>query len=203
MSIKNYIFDFGQVVVHFELEYMTAAYIKNKADIELAAGVIFDRLYWDRLDEGTISDDEVRAEIRRRLPERLHSAAMSVYDNWYRNIPFIEGVPELMRELKANGSRVYILSNISKQFAEGYKDVPELRELIDGLDGAVFSAPIGLIKPNAEIFGHLLNRYALLPDECLFIDDNAKNIRGAEAVGINAYLFDGNVDALAEFIKNK
>ena len=49
-----------------------------------------------------------------------------------------------------------------------------------------------MVKPNKEIFEHLLGKYNLNADECLFIDDSEKNIEGAKALGINGYLFDGN-----------
>lgn len=198
----NYIFDFGQVIVHFDLDYMTGAYIDNKADIDLAKDVIFDRLYWDRLDGGTIADSEVRQEICRRLPERLHESALLTYDNWFRNLPFIEGMPEIIRDLKARGDKVYLLSNISERFADEYKSVPPLCELLSLFDGLVFSAPIGLVKPHSDIFRHLLDTYSLSPEDCLFIDDRADNIEGGEAVGIKGYLFDGDSARFREFIFN-
>lgn len=33
--IKNVVFDFGQVLVHFEPEYMTGCYIEDKKDAKL------------------------------------------------------------------------------------------------------------------------------------------------------------------------
>ena len=69
--IKNYIFDFGKVLVEFEPENLTSVYIKNTEDLKIVSEVVFDRLYWDRLDNGTISDDEVINAIRNRLPEHL------------------------------------------------------------------------------------------------------------------------------------
>ena len=97
LRYKNYIFDFGKVIVEFEPEIMMAPYITDKADRELAGDVIFDRLYWDRLDGGIITDSEVVAAIRERLPERLGDAGVEVYQNWYRHLPFIEGVRELIK----------------------------------------------------------------------------------------------------------
>ena len=56
---KNYIFDFGMVIVNFNPDYMTKQYIKDEKDREVAKEVIFDRLYWDKLDKGTITDEEL------------------------------------------------------------------------------------------------------------------------------------------------
>ncbi len=78
MTYKNVIFDFGQVMVRFEPKYMTEQYIKGE-DAELVSRVVFDRLYWDKLDSGDISDSEVIAACRERLPERLWETAETVY----------------------------------------------------------------------------------------------------------------------------
>lgn len=194
--IKNYIFDFGQVIVKFDTHFMTSVYIKETKDIEKVEQVVFDRLYWDKLDAGTITDDEVKAGICSRLPEELHKSACLVYDNWYYNLPFINGIVELLSGIKANGGKLYLLSNISEGFAENYKNVMALKSLFEIFDGLVFSAPIGLTKPDKEIFDYVLAKYNLNPQETVFIDDNINNILGARASGIKGYLFDGNISKL-------
>ena len=73
--IKNVIFDFGQVLVHFEPEYMVRQYVTDEDDVKLLSQVIFDRLYWDRLDLGTITDEETIKLCRERLPQRLWAVA--------------------------------------------------------------------------------------------------------------------------------
>ena len=194
--LKNYIFDFGQVIVHFDTAYMTSLYIKDSEQQKIAEDVIFDRLYWDKLDAGTITDEEVKAEVCKRLPEDISQNACKVYDNWHKNLPFIDGMVDIIKKIKQNGGKLFLLSNISKGFAEKYNEVPQLKELFDLFDGLVFSAPIGLTKPNADIFNHLLTKYNLIAEESIFIDDNKNNILGAEKVGINGYLFDGNSEKL-------
>ena len=196
--VENYIFDFGMVLVRFDTEYMTKQYIKDTDDCALVKEVVFDRLYWDRLDDGTITDSEVKEGIKSRLPQRLWDGALKVYDNWYFNLPFIDGMVDLVKQIKASSKKLYILSNISKGFAENYKNVPELEELFSLFDGLVFSAPLGMVKPNAEIFEYLLNKYKLDRAETAFIDDSEKNINGARAVGIKGILFDGDVQKLKD-----
>ncbi len=191
--IKNVVFDFGQVLVHFEPEYMTGRYIKNKEDVELVKDIVFDRLYWDRLDEGTISDKEVIERVCSRLPDRLHEAATKIYDNWLYNLPEIEGMRELVSYIKERyGVKTFILSNISKTFAEHSDEIP----IIEEIDNCVFSAICGFVKPSREIFEHLCTKYSLLPEETVFIDDSEKNCEGAENFGIRTFLFKKNVNEL-------
>ena len=44
-------------------------------------------------------------------------------------------------------------------------------------------------KPFPEIYELLISRYNISRDEALFIDDNAKNIKGCESVGIKGIHF--------------
>ena len=195
-TIKNYIFDFGKVLVHFEPDYMTAACVKDPALAAQIAPVVFDRLYWDPLDWGGITDEALKDACHARLPEHLHALADEVYDTWQAHLPFIEGMPRLVRDIKAGGGKLYLLSNVSIGFAQKWHTVPQLAELFSLFDGLVFSGPLGIIKPSREIFQHLLDTYGLKGEETVFIDDNEKNIAGAKNAGIHAYLFDGDPDKL-------
>lgn len=198
---KNYIFDFGQVIVKFDTKYMTSVYISDQEDICLVEKVVFDRIYWDKLDAGTITDEEVKEGIKSRLPERLQVKACTVYDNWYHNLPFVDGIQELLCKIKSKGGRLFLLSNISKGFAGNYIHISKIKELFDMFDGLVFSAPIGMTKPSKEIFNYVINKYNLKADETVFIDDNENNILGAQNAGLSAFLFNcDSVKALEDYI---
>ena len=124
--INNVIFDFGQVLVRFEPEYMCRAYADEK-DVPLLSEVLFDRLYWDRLDAGTISDGELLRDAKKRLPEALHETAEKIYFNWIYNLPEIEGMNALVAHVKNDlGARVFLLSNISTYFADHAHEKREL-----------------------------------------------------------------------------
>ena len=193
---KNYIFDFGKVIVHYDTMYMTKAYISDPEAATLVSSVIFDRLYWDPLDDGTITDEALKEACHARLPKHLHQLADAAYDNWFFHLPLISGMPELIADIKKSGGKLYLLSNISIGFAEQYHKVPEFKQLFSLFDGLVFSGPLGIVKPSPEIFHHLMDQHGLLAEECIFIDDSEKNIAGAEAVGIQGYLFDGDAAKL-------
>ena len=130
--IKNIIFDFGQVLVHFEPRYMVGKYVDDPVEAALLAHIAFDRKYWDRLDAGTITDAEVVADIRSRVPAHLHGAVEQIYYNWIYNIPEVEGMRELILHVKeTHGAPVYVLSNISAYFASHAHEIPIL-DLVDG-----------------------------------------------------------------------
>lgn len=197
--IKNYIFDFGNVLALFDGEEMTER-ILGKQYVSDIAPVVFDRLYWDRLDDGTITDSEVKAAFAKRLDGGLYEKACTVYDTWVDNLTPIEGMPELVHDIKKSGGKLYILSNISTGFAQSYKRNPWVSELFSLFDGLMFSAVEGLCKPGQEVFRHILTKYGLSKEESLFIDDNRGNIDGAKGAGIGTYLFDGDAQRLRKFI---
>ncbi len=197
--IKNVIFDYGQVLVRFEPLYMVNKYVKNEGDAKLLSEAVFDRLYWDALDSGTMEDEEALALIKERVPRSLHSKVDEIYWNWIYNLPDIEGMEELILRLKTqHGVGLYLLSNISRYFSRHAHE----KRVISHFDGVVFSADCALVKPSREIFEHLCRTYSLVPEECIFIDDNKKNTDGALAFGINAYLFDGDAGKLSKFLDN-
>ncbi len=195
--IKNVIFDFGQVMIKYHPHLMTAKYVDNDTDERLISEVLFDRLYWDRLDDGTITDGEIIEAARARLPERLHGILPTVYYNWIYNLPEVEGMCALVAELRGRGGvGVYLLSNISEYFADNAGEIRALRHF----DRCFFSAKMGMTKPSPEIFEKVCRELGISPSETMFIDDSAKNIEGAERAGLVGYLFDGDAGRLSRYL---
>ena len=201
--IKNYIFDLGNVIAGYDPYVFTAKYINGEENIKNIAEIVFDRTYWNKLDLGTITDKEVKEGIAGRVPEKLKASALMVYDNWMNDLIPIKGIKEIISDLKDKGYKLYLLSNISIGFAESYKNIGWIKEILDLFDALVFSGPIGKVKPDAEIFHYLLDKYDLKAEECFFIDDSIINIEGAEKVGIKGYLFDSDVEKLREYLNLK
>ena len=196
--IRNLIFDFGQVLARFEPDEMIKPYLSDPADRETVARVAFDRCYWDRLDNGTMSEEEAADLIAPSLPERLRGPMRQTMLNWYYHRPPIKGMEELIDRTRRDfGVSVYLLSNISRNFAAHADLYPVLRKM----DGRVFSAEVGLTKPDPAIFEYTLRKFGLNPIETLFIDDAPRNLVGAATLGIRGYRFDGDVARLETFLR--
>jgi putative hydrolase of the HAD superfamily len=195
--IKNVVFDFGQVLIKYDPDYMASKFVDNSEDLRLLSDVLFDRLYWDKLDDATITDEQVVAFSCERLPERLHEACRKAYYNWIYNLPPIEGMWELVRKIKRKyGVKTFVLSNVGTYLS----DNRDAFEIFSEMEKCIFSAEVGHIKPNRDMFEYLTKTCNILPEETVFIDDNAKNIAGAEAFGIKGYLFDGDAHRLEEYL---
>ncbi len=198
--IKNVVFDFGQVLIHYEPWDMTAKYLTDPEEIRLVSEVLFDRKYWDRLDWGDLPEEEMFSDVYTRLPAHLHQSAREVYLNWIYNIPEMEGMRELIAYLKETyGVKLYLLSNISEYFVKHQEEIPILKEL----DGCVLSAQCHLAKPDARIFRHLCDTFALLPEETVFVDDSPVNVEAAIRFGIDTFCFSGDVAALKQWLDEK
>jgi HAD superfamily hydrolase (TIGR01509 family) len=195
--MKHIVFDCGQVLLRFDPAYMVGLCVTDPADAALLEEVVFDRLYWDKLDAGTITNEETMEAVKTRIPPRLWDVAHRIFYNWIYTLPEIEGMRELILHIKETyGVSTYLLSNISHYFADHAPEIPMLALI----DHCVFSARVGMVKPHEDIYRYLCREYGLTPADTLFIDDRADNVEAAEAVGIRGYLFDGDAARLRAYL---
>ena len=89
--------------------------------------------------------------------------------------------------VRYTGIRLAVLSNAPVSMGE-YVRRQQWARLFDRI---VISGEIGLIKPDAAIFAHLLRDLAAPADRVAFTDDLPENIAGAEAAGIRGIVFRG------------
>ena len=198
--MKHMIFDFGNVLARFYPEELTAAAVPEKVVANAVCDIVFDRLYWDKLDDGSMREEDIKDAIRSRVAPEHYAAACAVIDGWVKNLVPVDGMPQLIADVKARGSQIYLLSNISPCFADEYKKNPWIAQLFTLFDGLVFSGSVGLTKPHKDIYLHLLDRYNLKAEECIFVDDNVKNVETANILGIKGILFDGDVEHLRSML---
>lgn len=195
--IKNIIFDCGRVIMQYDEHYISSFFTDNEQDTALLATVAMHRKYWNAFDEGTLTEEEYLREVKKELPERLHSAVEKLCAEWTSHMPPVPGIEEVIKEIKASGRGLYLLSNFNSRLRGELHLAPSLL-LFDGL---VISGEVGLVKPNADIYEHLLRTYGLDASECIFVDDRADNLEAGEKLGIKSYLFDGDAAKLRTYLK--
>lgn len=197
---KNYIFDFGNVLADFDTVKLTLAEVDGEEGARNIEKVVFDRKYWDKLDSGTITDEEIKSDIKTRLNPSDYRYALRVYDNWVYNLKPFDGMLDLIKELKSRDKKLYLLSNIAKDFREKYLKNKEISEMLSLFDGLVLSGEIGMVKPDGKIFDYLFKKYNINPKESVFVDDNILNIEGAKRAGLNICLYKLNINDLKKEI---
>lgn len=182
--IRNLVFDLGNVLARFAPREFVPLEVPDPQAAAALYHALFESGLWYRLDEGTLDDAGALRELGRQLPQYRHLAArlLAVWDKYLTPIPEME---PLLRELRAKGYKLYLLSNASKRFYQYRSQLPALRLL----DGFVISADYRVAKPQARIYEILCQRYALQPGECLFTDDLPQNVQAAQAAGWQAVPF--------------
>ncbi len=185
--IRNIVFDVGGVLLRFDGRLFARPYVKDDTDAELLDAALFSSPFWLLLDAGAISEETMERIAADTLPERLRSALHECFAGWHNRQPVIAETNELAIRLHEKGYGCYILSNAGTRFSRLKDRIPSL----PCMDGWVASAFERIMKPDPAIYLTLCERYGLRPEECLFVDDNIANVRGAEVAGMMGHLFVG------------
>ena len=190
--IRNIVFDMGNVMIYFNKKIFLDRAGVSGEDRTLLERVVFDSLEWARLDRGSLLEPEAEKLMCARLPERLHGYVHDFVYDWDKPLLPVRDMAPLVRELKAKGYGIYLLSNAASRQHDYWPDIPGS----ECFDGTLISADERLTKPEKEIYEFFLERFGLCPDECVFIDDNTMNAEGAFRCGMHPIVFHDDVDEL-------
>lgn len=195
-NISTIIFDFGGVIINLDLPQC----IQNFKDLGL--GEVEKYLsnfgqsgFFMQWEKGEISIEEFRAEIRKLTNNELTDKQID--DTW---CSFLVDIPadkiDILKKLRekfrllalSNTNPLHINVSAAKEFEKfGGR-------MSDFFDKCYLSYEMGMIKPSAEIFESLLKDAQLAAEECLFLDDGAKNIDIATKMGFQTYLVSDGED---------
>ncbi|MFT3984297.1 MAG: HAD family phosphatase [Lachnospiraceae bacterium] len=194
MKITTIVFDIGNVLADFCWE----KHFRNICDSEeqfsrLARATVLDDA-WNQFDKGALSEEELLAIFIDNAPD-LEELIRHMFENVGDTIETFDYTQDWIRELKDKGYRVLILSNFSEK---AYRECGEKLNFVEETDGAVISYREKLIKPDREIYELLLDRYELIPEECVFLDDKQENIDGAKRAGMQGIVFVTREEAIQE-----
>ena len=196
--ITNVIFDCGQVLIRYNEVEIASHFTENASDAEILGKVGMARKYWDAFDLGTLEEADYLEQVRKELPEHLHTAVEKLAKEWIMRCPSIPGMEEIVCDVKKAGKKLYLLSNFNQRLRSEQNYIPALKHF----DALVISGEIKTVKPDRAIFEHLCKECNISPEETLFIDDSPKNIEGARKFGITGYLFDGDVKKLESYLED-
>ena len=99
----------------------------------------------------------------------------------------IQGTVEVFKELKDSGRyKIYALTNWSQ---ETFPVALERFDFLHWFDGRLVSGEEMTRKPFPDIYDKLIQRFSIDPTKALFTDDNLRNLKPAEEIGMKTIHF--------------
>ncbi|HEY3320992.1 MAG TPA: HAD family phosphatase [Planctomycetota bacterium] len=184
-AIEAVIFDLGGVLIDFDFE-IAISLAANSAGI--SSSEVRQRLFtapvFEAFERGEISPPAFHAELQTMLGCQIPYADFCTAWNGIFTDE-IEGNLKLLRELRARGVKIGILSNTN---ALHFEYLRERMQVLRELDHVYASHEIGARKPEPEAFRRVLARMSVAPEKALFIDDYDQNVMAAQSVGMKTIL---------------
>jgi putative hydrolase of the HAD superfamily len=191
---KSVVFDVGNVLLSWDPHAILREHLPAGVDHGAFLRNVFLHDDWIELDRGTLDEEEAILQFVARTGASADLLRRLVHASKTALTPMPESLA-LLQELKRGGAtKLYVLSNMSHATWEFLQPRHDFWKSFDGL---VISAQIGMVKPDANIYRHLLTTFSLDPLETVFFDDRPDNVAGARAEQIRAFLFDGAAGARA------
>ncbi len=185
MPSLNIVFDLGGVVFNWQPDTIIRRVFQDPDTQDLVRAEIFEHADWVELDRGTIALDQaiVRGASRTGLP---HEDIEKLLNEVPRSLTPIQGTIELIRSMGGSNNRFFVLSNMH---IASISYLEKKHKIWDMFDGIVISSRIQKVKPEIEIYEHLLSEYQLEASETIFIDDMSENLTAASSIGIQTIKF--------------
>jgi putative hydrolase of the HAD superfamily len=193
----NVIFDLGGVVLNWEPKKLIADFFPEKVSGEKIVTGFLKHKDWAEFDRGTLSSEETIKRAGKRTGISVVELRKFLYEILER-LTLKQKTMELIKELKRKKHKLYVLSNLPLETADYLEKKYTIWELFDGI---VFSSRIKLIKPSPEIYQYILNKFNLIPEDTIFLDDLKENVDAAVREGINGIHFQSAEQAKAELNK--
>ena len=179
--MKNIVFDLGRVVFAHRPEYRSE---ERKRFFSYVSESPMPQ-FWVDYDKGVSSLQKVAEDLAayRNVEVKYAREMIEQSIEWQSTI---EPTAELIRDLKAAGYKLYVLSNMSHEFIAYLRK----KEVYAYFDGEVVSCEEGVVKPDPAIYRTLIDRYSLDVEQTMFIDDRRENVEVAASFGITPFHFD-------------
>lgn len=200
--MKTVIFDMGMVLVDFRWKELIKDLGYEGVEAEKIGQAVFEDPLWQEFDRGEWEDGKIITAMKEKAPEVSEAIDTIWQPENFKNVcaPF-DYSEELLKTLRDAGCKIYILSNYGKRLFSLDK---ELFAFLNYVDGGIISARVQQMKPDADIYETLLNKYDIDPADAVFFDDRKENCEAARELGIEAVEVDGYqtiVDGLKKYVE--
>ena len=185
MIRQSVIFDVGRVLFDWDLRHLFAKLIDDERELEWFVTNVVTPEWHFQHDAGRPLA-EMLPERKADFPE--HAALIDAYAaRFNETIPGpVPGSLELVEQLDAAGVPLFAIINFGHEFWEGFRPT---QPVFDRFRDIIVSGTERLMKPDPAIYALAIDRFGIDPAGALFVDDVAKNVAGAESVGIAGHRF--------------
>ncbi len=193
MSIKALYFDMGGVIVRTgdktSRTQLAAEFGMTYAEMDK---FVFECETAALASVGKITEVEHWLEVTRRL-KRPASEMPRLRETFFGGDAVDWEIVNFLRALRKT-HRTGLISNAW----DGLRPWIVSQKFEDAFDYLTISADLGIVKPEARIYQHALEKLSVKADEAVFVDDVEKNIAACEALGMHGVLFRTSEQALAD-----
>lgn len=203
MSIRNIIFDYGNVIANISQETIQ----KTFSDLGISSETLLlhhqeiKHLMHDFID-GIRPLDDVLYDIQEYCEKG--TSLKKIKDT----ITVLQGeIPEIRLKsivLLKKQYKIYLLSNINEIiWSNCEKRFADLGYQVDDLFDEIFlSCRMGIAKPDERIYKQMIAKTGMIPEESIFLDDRVDNCDAAQKLGIQASWVKANeVEQNADYIR--
>jgi glucose-1-phosphatase len=179
-----YIFDLGNVIVDIDFKRVLGVWSKLSSvplatlNARFTMGEVF-----QRHERGEISDEDFACQLSDEMGLSLSFEQFA--EGW--QTVFVALRPEviaIMQKLREEGHRVVVLSNTNRLHCNHWSQ--HYPEVAAAADSMYLSQDLGMRKPEARIYQHVLNAENTQAEQAVFFDDVDANILAANTLGIHA-----------------
>lgn len=192
--INSIVLDIGNVLAHFRWkEYLEDCGYTEEIKHKISKATVLSER-WIELDRGVIDEGKLMDQCCQEEPS-VEKEIRKLFDDVAQLVWEYDYSSDFVRQLKANGYKVYLLSNYASftfQYAK------ENFEFIKYVDGGVISYEVKCVKPEARIYQLLIDKYNIRPEEAVFLDDLSANLEGAKPFGFHTIQVKSYTQALRD-----
>jgi FMN phosphatase YigB (HAD superfamily) len=187
-SVPTFIFDLGGVLVRHDNEVLYDRLAACCADAVEARPKVEAWLCDERIGTGRLEIHTLYRHLRNSLGLRAsYPYFLDLWSSHFSEEPGMEAVVERL----ARHHRMVLFSNTNAPHIE---HIRATYPVVARFHATYLSYEIGLVKPHAGSFLHVMELERRKPGDCIFIDDRPDNTGAARALGMHTVTFTGPDD---------
>lgn len=186
MSVRAILIDLDGVIRRWDRRQVSAERAFGLAD-DTIAGIAFAPELLSLAITGKLTDSEWRRRVAIILASQLNdeATAQKAVAAWSEPAGVVDNaVLELLKQRRP-GIRLALITNATTRLRDDL-GVLGIESVFDNIFN---SSEVGIAKPDAGIFHAALNELGIAAGQACFIDDTARNVQAAAAIGIGGHVY--------------